>query len=67
MKKDEKLSDFSIRFTKIIFGLKYLGERIKKKEVVSKLLQSMPVRYDSLNLSLENFRNMSSKSIEELF
>ena len=53
MKKDEKVSDFSSRFTEIISELRDLGERLEEKEAVEKLLRSMPVKYDSLTFSLE--------------
>ena len=38
MKKDEKVSDFSSRFIKIISELRDLGEPLEEKEVVAKLL-----------------------------
>ena len=38
MKKDEKVSDFSSRFTKIISELRDLGEQLEEKEALSKLL-----------------------------
>ena len=44
MKKEEKVSDFSIRFTKIISKLRDLGEQLEEKEAVAKLLRSMPVK-----------------------
>ena len=66
MKKDEKVSDFSSRFTKIISKLRDLGERLEEKEAVAKLLRSMPVKYDSLNFSLEQFGNMRGLSVDEV-
>ena len=66
MKKDEKVSDFSSRFTKIISKLRDLGERLEEKEAVAKLLRSMPVKYDSLTFSLEKFRNMRGLSVDEV-
>ena len=66
MKKDEKVSDFSSRFTKIISELRDLGERLEEKEAVAKLLRSMPVKYDSLTFSLEQFGNMRGLSVDEV-
>ena len=66
MKKDEKVSDFSSHFTKIIYELRDLGERLEEKEAVAKLLRSMPVKYDSLTFSLEQFRNMRGLSVDEV-
>ena len=66
IKKDEKVNDFSSRFTKIISKLRDLGERLEEKEAVTKLLRSMPVKYDCLNFSLEQFRNMRGLSVDEV-
>ena len=66
MKKDEKVSDFSSRFTKIISKLRDLGERLEEKEAVVKQLRSMPVKYDSLTFSLEQYGNMRGLSVDEV-
>ena len=66
MKKDEKVSDFSSHFTKIISKLRDLEELLEEKEVVGKLLHSMPVKYYSLTFSLEQFRNMRVLSFDEV-
>ena len=66
MKKDEKVSDISSCFTKIISELRDLGERLEEKEAVAKLLRSMPVKYDSLTFSLEQLGNMRSLSVDEV-
>ena len=55
MKKYEKVSYFSSCFTMIISELRDFGEQLEEKEAVAKLLRSMPVKYDSLNFSLEQF------------
>ena len=66
MKKDEKVSDFSSRFTKIISELRDLGELLEEKEAVAKLLRSMPAKYDSLTFSLKQFGNMRGLSAYEV-
>ena len=66
MKKDEKVSDFSSRFTKIISELRDMGEILEEKEAVAKLLRSMPVKYDSLTFSLKQFGNMRVLSVDEV-
>ena len=65
MKKTEKVSDFTDKFSRIVFELRQLGERIDDKEAVKKLLRSMPPRYDSLTLSLEQFGDLDSMSLVE--
>ena len=66
MKKDEKVSDFSSSFAKIISELRDLREQLEEKEVVAKLLRSMPIKYDSLTVSLKHFRNMRVLSVDEV-
>ena len=66
MTKEEKVSDFSSHFTKIISKLRDLGEQLEEKEAVAKLLRSMPVKYDSLTFSLEQFGNIRGLSVDEV-
>ena len=67
MKKDEKVSDFSSCFTKIISELRDLGEQLEEKEAMAKLLQSIPFKYDTLTFSLEQFGNMRVLSVDKVF
>ena len=66
MKKYEEVSDFSSYFTNIIYELRDLGERLQEKEAVAKLLRSIPIKYNSLTFSLEQFRNMRVLTIDEV-
>ena len=65
MKKTDKVSDFTDRFSRIVFELQQLGERLDDKDAIKKLLRSMPPRYDSLTLSLEQFGDLDSMSLVE--
>ena len=65
MKKTEKVSEFTDKFFRFVFELQQLSERIDDKEAVKKLLQSMPPRYDSLTLSLEQFGDLDTMSLVE--
>ena len=60
MRKTDKVSEFTDKFSRIVFELRQLGERVEDKEAVKKLLRSMPPRYDSLTLSLEQFGDLDS-------
>ena len=53
------------KISRIAFELRQLGERVEDKEAVKKLLRSMPPRYDSLTLSLEQFGDLDSMSLVE--
>ena len=65
MRKTDKVSEFTDKFSRIVFELRQLGERVDDKEAVKKLLRSMPLRYDSLTLSLEQFGDLDSMSLVE--
>ena len=52
MRKDEKVSDYSLRLTKVISELRDLGENLEEKDVVAKLLRSLLQKFDTLTLSL---------------
>ena len=65
MTKIDKVSEFTDKFSRIVFKLRQLGERVDDKEAVKKLLWSMPPRYDSLMLSLEQFGDLDTMSLVE--
>ena len=65
MKKTDKVSEFANKFSRIVFELRQLGQRVDDKEAVKKLLRSMPPRYDSLTLSLEQFGDLDTMSLVE--
>ena len=65
MKKSKKVSEFANKFSRIVFELRQLGEKIDKKEAVKKLLRSMPSRYDLLTLSLEQFGDLDFMTLVE--
>ena len=65
MKKTDKVSEFTKKISRIVFELRQLRERVDDKEAVKKLLRSMPPRYDSLTLSLEQFGDLDTMSLVE--
>ena len=56
MRKDKKVCDYSIRFTKVISKLRDLGESLKEKEAMGKLLRSLLKKSDTLTLSLSSIK-----------
>ena len=65
MKKTDKVSEFTDKFSRIVFELRQLEESVDDKEAVKKLLRSMPLRYNSLTLSLEQFSDLDMMSLVE--
>ena len=66
MRKDEKVSDYSLRFMKVISELRDLGENLEEKDVVSKLLRSLQHKFDTLTLSLEHIGTIKPMTAEEV-
>ena len=66
MRKDKKVCDYSIRFTKVIYELRDLGENLEEKDVVAKLLRSLLQKFDTLTLSLEHLGTIKPMSVEEV-
>ena len=70
MRKDEKVSDYSLRFTKVISELRDLGENLEEKDVVTKLLRSLQQKFDrltlSLSLSLSHIGTIKPMAVEEV-
>ena len=66
MRKDEKVSDYSLRFTKVISELRHLGENLDEKDVVFKLLKSLQQKFDTLTLSLEHIGTIKPMTVKEV-
>ena len=65
MKKNNKVSEFTEKFSRMVFELRQLEERVDDKEAVKKLFRSMLPRYDSLTLSVEQFGDLDTMSLVE--
>ena len=66
MRKDEKVSDYSMRFTKVISKHRDLGENLEEKDVVAKLLRSLQQKFDTLTLSLKHIGTIKLMPAEEV-
>ena len=66
MRKEEKVSDYSLRFTKVISELRDLGENLEEKDVIAKLLRSLLQKFDTLTLSLEHIGTIKPMTVEEV-
>ena len=66
MRKEEKVSDYSLRFINVISELRDLGENLEEKDVVAKLLRSLLQKFDTLTLSLEHIGTIKPMTVEEV-
>ena len=47
MKEEENFAEYLLRVDEIVDAIRNLGGEIKEKEVVEKVLRTLPMRYDS--------------------
>ena len=66
MKDSETIDTFDTRVVGLINQLKSHGEPITDQRVVEKILRSIPPRFESLVVTLEEHTDMSVFTIDEL-
>ena len=47
MKEEENIGEFLLRLYEVVNAIRGLGGKLKEIEVVSKVLRSLPMKYDS--------------------
>ena len=66
MKDTESMESFYTQVIDMINQLKSHGEAIEDKRVVEKVLRSLPPKFESLALTLEENKDLSQFTIDEL-
>ena len=66
MKEIETVESFYTIFVGLINQLKSHGEAIEDQRVVKKILRSLPPRFENLVVTLEEYTDMSTFTIDEL-
>jgi hypothetical protein len=64
-KAGEGVEDFSLRLNTLANQLRVLGENVSEKDVVKRLLHSVPENLEQIALSMETLLDLSTISIEE--
>ena len=67
MKENETLNEFSSRFMELVNQMKSYGEEISDKRIVKKLLISLPDKFDQIVAVIEETKDFSLLSVQELF
>lgn len=65
MKDDEQLDDFCMKVNGLVTNIRALGEEMKEAYVVKKLLRAVPPRFLQIALTIEQFCNMETMTVEE--
>ncbi|KAK2967005.1 hypothetical protein RJ640_003361 [Escallonia rubra] len=66
MKEHESINEMYSRFTLIINGLKLLGKIYPEKEVVRKVLRSLPKRWEAKLTAIQEAKDLNVLKLEEL-
>ncbi|KAK2987751.1 hypothetical protein RJ640_016346 [Escallonia rubra] len=66
MKEHESINEIYSRFTLIINGLKLLGKIYPEKEVVRKVLRSLPKRWEAKLTAIQEAKDLNVLKLEEL-
>ena len=53
MKEEENIVEYILRVDEVVNEIRGLGGKLKEKEVVSKVLRTLPMRYDPKVSTLE--------------
>ncbi|KAK2974000.1 hypothetical protein RJ640_026718 [Escallonia rubra] len=66
MKENESINEMYSRFTLIIYGLKLLGKTNPEKEIVRKVLRSLPMRWEAKVNVIQEAKDLTVLKLEEL-
>jgi uncharacterized membrane protein YgcG len=65
-KSGESVEDFSLRLNTVASQLRVLGDNITDKEVIKRMLHSIPEKLEQVTISMETLLNLDSLLIEEV-
>jgi hypothetical protein len=66
MKEEENIAEYFQRVDEIVNSIRALGEELKDKIIVQKVLRSLPMRYDAKVSTLEDREDLEKLTMDEL-
>ena len=66
MKEEENIGEYLLRVYELVNAIKGLGGKLKEREVVSKVLRTLPMKYDSKVITLEEWDDLDKLTADEL-
>ena len=67
MKEDKYIASYFLRVDEIVNTMRGLGENVENTTLVQKILRSLPMRFDSKVLALEERKDIDKLSMDELY
>ncbi|XP_061993283.1 uncharacterized protein LOC133711109 [Rosa rugosa] len=66
MGDDDKFADFYARLSVVVNGCFNLGDPIPQHRIVKKVLRSLPMKYHSKKIAIQESKNLNTYSLQEL-
>ena len=66
MREEENIWEYLLRVDEVVNAIRGLGGKLKEKEVVRKILRTLPMRYDSKVSTLEEWDDLKKVIVDEL-
>ena len=66
MKEEENIGEYLLRVDEVVNAIRGLGWKLKEKEVVSKVLRTLPMRYDPKVSTLEEWDDLKKVTMDEI-
>ena len=67
MKYSESVEQFSIRVMNVVNQIRLNGDELIDQKIVEKILRSLPIKFDNIVVAIEESKDLSKLSIDELF
>ena len=64
--REENIGEYLLHVDEVVNVIRGLGEKLKEKQVVSKILRTLPMRYDSKVSTLEEQNDLKKVTVDEL-
>ena len=66
MKEEENIEEYLLRVNEVANAIRGLGGKLKEREVVRKVLRTLPMKYDSKVSTLEERDDIDGMTVDEL-
>ena len=67
MKEEENIGEYLLRVDEVVNHIRGLGGKLREKEFVSKVLRTLPMKYDSKSSTLEERDDLNQVTVDKLY
>ena len=66
MKGEENIGEYLLHVDEVVNAIRWLGGKLKEKEILRKVLRTVPMRYDPKVSTLEEWDDLKKVTMDEL-